>query len=387
MSYAYTGTVHFSTTDAASGVSLPSDYTFVPSDNGVHVFTDAVTLVTVGSQTVTVTDTTAASITGNAVVTVNPADFVFSGLPTSVEAGTPFLLVVVAKDPAGNTDTGLVGVVHFSSTDRLADIPADITLTGGIGVFAVVLRTAGNQTFTATATNDIGTSQAILVTPAVVNHLAVTVSPFAETGTPAALTVTALDPYGNLATSYAGTIHFTSSDSAAALPPNSTLTGGVGVFGATLETSGNTTITATDTRGTMSAVSAYIAVRGLIVSELMPTPTGFNVTFAKPFDPTTLSLYSAPDDVLLVDAGGHVIRGSLVLNTASGAPPDTSFTFVATSGVLAAGTYTVTLVSGASPCLVYAAVCPAGAVACAAVFAGFDACRPSFEPKSVVTQC
>ena len=47
-------------------------------------------------------------------------------------------------------------------------------------------------------------------------------------------------------------------------------------------------------------------------------------------------------------ARAAVIRGSLALNTASGAPPDTSFTFVATSGVLAAGTYTVTLVSGAS---------------------------------------
>ena len=74
---------------------------------------------------------------------------------------------------------------------------------------------------------------------------------------------------------------------------------------------------------------------------------GFAVTFDKPFDPTTLSLYSAPADVLLVNSAGRAVRGSLVLNTASDSPPDTSFTFVATgSGVLAAGTYTVTLVSG-----------------------------------------
>ncbi len=78
----------------------------------------------------------------------------------------------------------------------------------------------------------------------------------------------------------------------------------------------------------------------------MPTPNGFAVTFDKPFDPTTISLYSAPDDVVLANSAGRVVRGSLVLNTAAGAPPDTSFTFVATSGVLAAGTYTVTLVSG-----------------------------------------
>ncbi len=52
--------------------------------------------------------------------------------------------------------------------------------------------------------------------------------------------------------------------------------------------------------------------------------------------------------MLLVDGSGRVIRGSLALNTAVGSPPDTSFTFVATSGVLSAGSYTVTLVSGAS---------------------------------------
>ncbi len=347
-SYGYTGTVHFSTTDAGSGVLLPSDYTFVPADNGVHVFTSAVTLVTLGSQTVTVTDTTTATITGNAVITVNPVDLAFVGLPTSVKAGTAFLLEVVAENQAGDTDTSFAGVVHFSSTDPQAQVPADTTLTGGIGVFAVELRTAGDHIFTAAASNGNGTSAVIFVSPIAADRLAVSVPAGAETGIPAAFTVTALDPYGNVAPSYAGTIHFTSSDSGAALPPNSTLTGGVGVFSATLETSGSTTITATDTAGTLSAVSAPIAVRGLIVTGLSPTPTGFNVTFAKAFDPTTLSLYSAPDDVLLVNGSGQVVRGSLVLNSAAGAPPDTSFTFVATSGVLAAGTYTVTLVSGPS---------------------------------------
>ena len=344
-SYAYTGTVHFSTTDAGSGVSLPPDYTFVPADNGIHVFTSAVTLVTTGTQTVTVTDTTTANITGNAVVTVN-AHFAFVRLPATVQAGTSFLMDIVAQDQAGNTDSTYAGVVHFSSTDPQAQIPPDTTLTGGIGIFAVELKTTGNQVFTATASNGTGTSTPIAVIPAAANHLAVTVPPSAETGTPAAFTVTALDPFGNIAPTYAGTVHFSSSDSAATLPPNSTLTGGVGVFSATLVMSGSTTITATATGVTMSAISAPIAVRGLIVTGLSPTPTGFTVTFAKPFDPTTLSLYSAPDDVLLVNSVGQVIRGSLVLSTASGAPPDTSFTFIATSGVLAVGTYTVTLVSG-----------------------------------------
>ena len=35
---AYTGTVHFSTTDIGHGSVVPADYTFVPADGGVHVF-------------------------------------------------------------------------------------------------------------------------------------------------------------------------------------------------------------------------------------------------------------------------------------------------------------------------------------------------------------
>ena len=59
----YGGTVHFPTADAGSGVVLPADYTFTSGDNGTHTFTNLVTLVTAGPQTVTVTDTTS-SVTG-----------------------------------------------------------------------------------------------------------------------------------------------------------------------------------------------------------------------------------------------------------------------------------------------------------------------------------
>ena len=54
--------------------------------------------------------------------------------------------------------------------------------------------------------------------------------------------VTAEDAYGILATSYTGTVHFTSSDAAAILPANATLTSGVGTFNITLETAGSQTV-------------------------------------------------------------------------------------------------------------------------------------------------
>ena len=48
----------------------------------------------------------------------------------------------------------------------------------------------------------------------------------ATAGTSFNVTVTAKDAYGNTATSYTGTVHFTSSDSAAVLPGNYTFVSG-----------------------------------------------------------------------------------------------------------------------------------------------------------------
>src|ERR1700729_1544694 len=60
-------------------------------------------------------------------------------------------------------------------------------------------------------------------------------------------TVTALDSANGVATNYSGTVHFTSSDPVAVLPPNSMLTNGTGSFSATLTSSGFQSITASDT--------------------------------------------------------------------------------------------------------------------------------------------
>src|SRR5207244_1628257 len=63
-------------------------------------------------------------------------------------------------------------------------------------------------------------------------------------------TVTARDPYGNTTPAYTGTVKFTSSDGAAALPANYTFTSadhGMQTFSAALNTPGTQSITATDT--------------------------------------------------------------------------------------------------------------------------------------------
>lgn len=77
-------------------------------------------------------------------------------------------------------------------------------------------------------------------------HFSVTAPANAAAGTAVNFTVTALDASNNVVSTYSGTVHFTSTDSHALLPPNSILTNGTGSFSAALKTAGNQTIVATD---------------------------------------------------------------------------------------------------------------------------------------------
>ena len=99
--------------------------------------------------------------------------------------------------------------------------------------------------------------------------LSLAVPPTAKVSQPFNATLTALDRFGNVATSYAGTVHFSSSDLLAAtlgkLPADYTFTGGdagTHSFSVTLMTAGNQTVSATDTvnGALLNVTSAPIAV-------------------------------------------------------------------------------------------------------------------------------
>ena len=76
-------------------------------------------------------------------------------------------------------------------------------------------------------------------------------------------TVTASNPFNNAATGYTGTVNFASSDTAAILPPGSTLVSGVGTFTASLATLGSQTLTVTDTlASTLTGTSGGTIVTG-----------------------------------------------------------------------------------------------------------------------------
>ena len=117
------------------------------------------------------------------------------------------------------------------------------------------------------------------------NHfLVMSVTNIVTLGTPFNITVTALDPSNGVVTTYSGTVHFSSSDSQAVLPANSTLTNGAGTFSVTLKTAGAQTVTATDTATGISGTSGSISVIGAATHLSVTAPgsattgTAFNFT-------------------------------------------------------------------------------------------------------------
>src|SRR5206468_2066074 len=89
-------------------------------------------------------------------------------------------------------------------------------------------------------------------------HFSVSAPASSSAGSSFTITVTALDANGNTVPGYTGTIHFTSSDSAAVLPANYTFTSsdhGTHSFSVTLRSAGSQTVTATDTAGSATTGS------------------------------------------------------------------------------------------------------------------------------------
>ena len=322
----YTGTVHFTSTDAQA--VLPADATLT---NGAGAF--SLTLKTAGDQTVTATDTVASSITGTSgtiAVSAIAADHFVVGAPASATAGASFSASVTATDPYGNTDTGYAGTVHFTSSDAQGILPANATLTNGAGAFGITLKSAGNQTVTATdtvASSITGTSGAIAVSATNAINFRVLAPLTSAAGAPLSVSVAAMDPYGNIATGYTGTVHFTSSDAQGILPANATLTNGAGAFSLTLKTAGDQTVTATDTvassitgtSGTI-AVAAVAADHFVIVAPSTATigvPFLYSVTAKDPYGNTSTTGYFGINQLTSSDPLAVLPMGSLVQGVGS----------------------------------------------------------------------
>jgi len=142
----YRGTIHFTSNDPFPAI-LPGDYTFTAGDNGVHTFTNGVTLKTAGSRTVTATDTLVSSITGSQTVVVNPGaatKLAFGVQPSNTVAGasiTPAITVRI-EDANGNLVTGdsttgvTLAIANNAGPGGVLSGTAVQTAVGGVATFS-----------------------------------------------------------------------------------------------------------------------------------------------------------------------------------------------------------------------------------------------------------
>ena len=175
-----------------------------------------------GTPTVTASDS-ALSSSPTQVETINPAivnDFVVTTSFANPDvAGTTGTVTVTAKDQYGNTESRgpnrYEGTAKLVSTDLQAEgLPASLVFTaadaGSDTLPGVVLKTAGPQTITATdsVTSTITGSAVVNVTGATVTHLLVSTPPPnpVTPGQGFTMGVSAEDAYGNVVSSYNGSV-------------------------------------------------------------------------------------------------------------------------------------------------------------------------------------
>jgi hypothetical protein len=234
----------------------------------------------------------------------------------TVNAGASNSFTVNALDTNGAVYLGYSGTVDLTTTNPLYSFssnPLSISCGSGTAAFSMDSAVSGN-TYSVEATDIVNsansvTSGAITVNPAAANVLAVSVPATEAAGTAfSGITVTAYDKYGNLATSFNGTVSFTSSDPSAALPTATTLTNGTGSFSATLNTPGSQTITATS--GTLTTTSPSIAVT------YTPAATTLAATAGDGQSAFLAVAYGAQLQVYLVDQFNVPFPGATVTFTA-----------------------------------------------------------------------
>jgi len=194
-----------------------------------------------------------------------PEHFLVSA-PSSSTAGSPFDVTVTAVDDTGSIVTNYTGTVHFTSDDPTATLPADTALINGAGTFSSTLYTAPSRTIRVRdiAASAITTTAGVTINPASLDHLALTAPATATTGAAFYALLSARDQYNNVISSFADTIHFTSTAAQSVLPTDFVLTGGTKQISAKLNSPGTQTITATDTNNSLSVTSENISVSAVV---------------------------------------------------------------------------------------------------------------------------
>ncbi len=248
------------------------------------------------------------------------------------------------------TTTGGQSPYSFSISGSL---PTGITFSSTTGTLQGTTTQAGSFPITVTTTDANSCSSSQNYTLVVNSGPATTLMVTASTsnlvsGQAFNITVTALDVANNTATSYTGTIAFTSSDPSATLPSNYTFTSadaGVKTFtnGVTLRTPATQIITATDTLQSSITGNTTITVSKantttMLSSSLSSPVFGQSITFTATVGVNSPGTGTPTETVTFFDGGSQIgtpqtlSNGSASISTSSLSTGTHSITAVYSSG-------------------------------------------------------
>jgi hypothetical protein len=171
---------------------------------------------------------------------------------------------------AVNSTTDQLAAIDTNNGRVLYQMPVgeNVAASNGLGAGVMAVSNDGSKVFLITPSGvrrfDLPSATGIASQLQISN-----VSTFRAAGAPTTVTVTALDPAGNVATNFAGTVSFTSTDPAAGLPAAYTFTpgdAGSHTFTVTWNTAGSRTLTASDAPLGLTATTPAVTVNGGTVS-------------------------------------------------------------------------------------------------------------------------
>lgn len=259
--------------------------------------------------------------------------------PAGLTAGAAGTFTIQAVDSRGKTVSGYRGIVHVITDDAAATV-ADLSFSAadaGSKTAQITLLTAGGHSvqFSDGALWSLASSS-VKVAPAPASACRIAGAPSAaKAGDGLALSITALDAYGN-ADPTPRTLAVTSTDAAATAPATLALTGASGSVAISLATAGSQTVTVKDSSNAFTCTATIAVSPGsprLVVTgpaELTPDAAGsltvkvrdslgnaiigyrgtVKITSTDPAAATLVAAYAFTE----ADAGAHSF--SVALNTA-----------------------------------------------------------------------
>jgi hypothetical protein len=331
-----TGVVQFLIDGSAAGSPVP--VALLSASSATATLTTA--SLAVGSHTITASYNGDSNFAGSVATpftqTVGKAGtstLVSSSVSPSVFGQSLVFTAVVSASDLGSVPPS--GTVQFQIDGT--DFATPVALTAGVARSAALSGlSVGEHTIQAIYSGDPNfTTSTGSLTQEVLNQTAsiLVISAFPTptvAGAPDTFTVTVEDSSGNIVPGYRGTIHFSSSDSSASLPPDYTFTAadnGVHTFNAVFRTAGTQSLTATDIQDNLSGSQSDIAVTAAAADHFLVTPSVETTVAGTPFD-FTITVQDAYDNTVT----GYT--GTVGFSSADpyGATLPAAYTFTAADG-------------------------------------------------------